>query len=414
MKICLTFMALMFFGALASATELSILKAHVSPNSHEVSVLMSVQAPPIQTGAVGDQWEVQVQVADANPVNVTVENVTIATTKRGVETVETDEVILKLPDGMSLAGWTSVLVTYKPGGPKTYRFLGTPSDRPKTIVGADSKDDADVYLSGTYSPRIHSPAQYSYDIAVGYGLPYLSQTHPDRGRIGFSITGAADQRPNLDPDSYYAGALWQAYPVRTAFGALQGVVFQLDIGGEFARKKLGDSKTKTSNFLAPSPHFEFPIRLYSGSGVFVTMKPIIGFEYGENFQNEQAPHGTGFLARWLVGTDTVLTCKPKKRFLYSISLSSSWRGRYLQEKEIDTTSVFNPTTQDFDFTFNVTRKPRNHIQSKLDWKWTEFFGLTASHELGAVPPIFNYVDHSVSIGFTFSAAFAKDAVQRRQ
>lgn len=411
MRICLTFIALMLLGALASGTELSMLKAHVSPNSHQVSVLMSVPAPPIQTGAFGDQWEVQVQIADGTPVTVTVENVTIATTPAGVQT---NEVILTLSDGVSLAGWTSVLVTYKPGGPTTYRFLGTPSDKQKTIVGADSKDDADVYLSGTYSPRIHSPAQYSYDIAVGYGLPYFSQAHPDWGRVGFSITGTADQRPNLDPDSYYAGALWQAYPVRKAFGVIQGVVFQLDIGGEFARKKLGDSKTKTSNFLAPSPHFDFPIRVYSGSGVFVTMRPMVGFEYGENFQNEQDPHGSGFLARWLLGTDIALTYKPKKRFLYSISLSSSWRGRYLQQKEIDTTSVFNPATQDFDFTFNVTKKPRNHVQSKLDWKWTEFFGLTASHEFGAVPPIFNYVDHSVSIGFTFSAAFAKDAVQRRK
>jgi hypothetical protein len=398
--------------ALAWATDLAIVKAYVSHNTHEVFVTFSVTAPPIDEGpAAAGQWEVQVQIGDGTAATITVQDVRIATSPAGVKT---DIVILTLPNDAPLDGWSSVLVTYKPGGPKTYRFLGTPRDKKKKVVGADSKDDADVYLSGTYSPRIHSPAQYSYDVAVGYGLPYYSSNHANWGRPGLSIIAAADQRPNVDPDSYYAGALWQAYPKPLPSGILQGIVFQLDLGGEFARKKLGSSKTKTSNFLGPSPRLDFPLLLYRRNGVFVTATPTIGLEWGTNFQNEVDPHGSGAFQRWLGGADVAFIYKPKKPFRYSFSLSSGWRGRYLQKQEIDTSSVFNPSTQDFDFSFSLTKKPRNHIQSKFDWKWSEFFGLTASHEVGAVPPIYNYVDHSVSVGFTFSAAVASERVLRRK
>jgi len=408
----------MMFVSIVGATDLAIVRASVAPRFHEVTVEMSVLKPPIHTGAdAGSEWIVEVDDENGKPIpGVTVNNVTIATTPAGIVT---DNVILKLPESLSLAGWSAVIVTYKGGGSKTYRFLGTPAEPPKTIVGADSKDDADVYVNGMYSPRIKSPAQYSYDVAIGYGLPYFSQTHPERGRIGFSVTGAADARPNLDPDSYYAGAFWQAYPIRTPHGPLQGVVFQLDSGGELTRKKLGDIQSKTSSFLAPAPRLEFPLRVYplpahGVSGVFLTLRAIAGFDYGKNFQNVQQPDGSGMMARGLMGLDFLLTHKPKKPFLYSLSISSSWRGRYLLRKEIDTTSAYNPTKQDFDYTFDLTTKPRNHISSKLDWKWTEYFGLTVSHELGAMPPLFNYIDNSVTIGLTFSGSFAKDGIQRRQ
>jgi len=398
----------------AGATEWAIVSASVRPRSCEVFLQVSVRNPPIDTGdGLDKQWAVEVDDGEGKVIPGTrVIRVTVSPTAPNI-------VILKLPDTLTLAGWSQVFLTYNPGGPKTYRFLGKPADKPKTIVGADSKDSADVYVSGSYSPRIGSPAQYSYDVAIGYGLPYFNKRDPALGRAGFSVTGAADQRPNLDPDSYYAGAFWQAYPMRTPHGALQGAVFQLDSGGELTRKKLGDAKTKTSNFLAPAPRLEFPLRLYpwpgqSVTGVFLTLRPIIGVDWGRNFQNPSQGDGSGLMARAMAGADFSLTDKPKKPFLHSLSVSSSWRGRYPWRKEIDTTSKYNPTSQDFDYSFGLTTKPRNHITSKLDWKWAEYFGLTASHELGAQPPLFNYVDHSVTIGLTFSGSFAKDGVQRRQ
>jgi hypothetical protein len=401
-------------AATGGATDLAIVRASVAPGAHQVEVQMSVRNPPIKTGSTaGADWTIEIDDASGKAVpGVTVTNVTIATGAN-------DHVILQLPATLALAGWSRLFVTYNSGNSKTYRFLGKPADKAKTIVGADSKDSADVYINGSYSPRIGSPAQYSYDVAIGYGLPYFSQAQPALGRIGLSIMGAADKRPNLDPDSYYAGAFWQAYPVRTPQGPLQGVVFQLDSGGELTRKKLGSAHTKTSDFLAPAPRFEFPMRLYpwpghSVTGVFLTVRPIAGLDWGHNFQNALQPDGSGLMARGMAGSDFSLTYKPKKPFFYSLSISSSWRGRYPLRKEIDTTSVYNPAKQDFDYTFNVTRKPRNHVSSKLDWKWTEFFGITVSHELGAVPPLFNYTDHKVTVGFTFSASFARDGVQRRQ
>jgi hypothetical protein len=397
------------FCASAGAAQLAIVRAAVVPRFQQVEVQLSVKTGVSTKPA---DWTIEIDDANGHAIpGVTVSSVTVSLTAP-------DHVILQLPNTLSLAGWSQVFVTYQPAGLLTFRFLGKPADKPKAIVGADSKSNADVYLNGVYSPRIGSPAQYSYDVAIGYGLPYWSKDRPALGRLGFSITAASDHRKNLDPDSYYAGLFWQAYPVVVPHGILQGIVYQMDFGGEFAKKKLG-SQTKTSNFLAPAPRFEFPMRLYplpghALTGVFATLRPIAGFDWGHNFQNAAQPDGSGLMARGLAGADFAITYKPKKPFLYSLSVSSSWRGRYLFEKEVDTTSVYSPAKQDFVYAFGLSSKPRNHISSKLDWKWTDFFGLTITHELGAVPPLFNYVDHSVTIGFTFSASFAKESVQRRQ
>jgi hypothetical protein len=415
--------ALVIFATLigfAGAADIAIMGVSVDPRDRQVTVRMSIVDPPIHTGqSAGAEWSVEIDDSNGKPIPGTaVTTVDIGRTPAPIR-APTNEIILTLSPSLTLNGWTAAIVTYKDGSSKTYHFVGQPADKPKTIVGADSKDNADIYVNGSYSPGIHSPAQYSYDVAIGYGLPYFSQYHPARGRLGFSVTGAADKRPNLDPDSYYAGAFWQAYPVRMPHGPLQGILFQLDSGGELTRKKLGDANTKTSNFLAPAPRFEFPVRLYpwpghSVTGVFLTVRPILGLDWGHNFQNPLQPEGSGLMARRMAGGDFLLTYKPKKLFLYSLSISSSWRGRYPWRKEIDTTSVYNPTKLDFDYTFKLTTKPRNDVSSKLDWKWTEFFGLTLAHELGAVPPLFNYVDHSVTLGLTFSGSFAKDGVQRHQ
>jgi len=407
---------------MANGTDLAIVAASVSPRFHQVSVEMSIRNPPIAEGRNNDVtslWSVEVDDVNGNSIpGIAIASVAIGTTPTGTRT---NEVVLdlSLTNPGSLIGWTAVIVTYHAGGSKTFRFLGRPKDKPKRIVGADSKNNADVYVSGTYSPSIDSPAQYSYDVAIGYGLPYFSAQRPQFGRLGFSVTGSTDQRPGLDPDSYYIGLFWQAYPVRAPHRGLQGVVFQMDTGGEFEHKNLGSSQTKTLNYLAPSPKFFFPARIYPFAGqflkgVFDTAKPVVGFEYGHNLKNANQPNGSGAIARPMAGLDVDITYKPKRPFLYSLTVSSSWRGRYLLRSEIDTSSRFNSATQDFDFTFRSTTKPRNHITSKLEWKWTEFFGLTVSHELGASPPVFNDVDHSLSIGFTFSASFAQDAVQRRQ
>jgi len=402
----------------ASATELGIIGASVSPGSSQVSVAMSVPNPPIASGTTAAaQWAIEIDDSTGAQIpGVAVTDVAIATTPSGART---NIVILTITASAPLQGWSSVVVTYKEGGSHSYHFVGQPKEKPKTIVGADSKNDADVYVSGSYSPSINSPAQYSYDVAVGYGLPYFTQKNPSLGRLGFSATASADQRPNVDPDSYYLGLFWQAYPVRIAHGLLQGMLLQVDMGGEFALKKLGDATTRTTNYLAPAPRLLFPLRLFPfpnhGVGpVFVTVKPLIGLDVGKNFENAQQPNGSGTILRPVAGADFNATYKAKKPFLYSLTLSSSWRGRYPMRSEIDTTSKYDSTKQDYDFSFNLTKKPRNHITSKVEWKWSEFFAITLSHELGAEPPIFNYVDQSVSVGFTFSASFAKDGVQRRQ
>lgn len=401
-----------------SATDLAILRASLDPGNKEVSVEMSIKNPPIPTGgaSAAAHWQIEIDDAKGTPISdVLISNVALMT----VGGTPTDNVILKLTTTASLQNWSAVVVTYKDGGSHAYHFVGRPGVKRKTIVGADSKDDADVYAKGSYSPSINSPAQYSYDVAVGYGLPYFTPRNPSLGRLGISTTASADKRKNIDPDSYYAGLFWQVYPVRMPHGVLQGVLVQVDTGGEFALKKLGNETTRTTNYLAPAPRLIFPMRLYpfpnhGGGPVFATLKPLIGFDGGKNFENAVQPNGSGAIARLVAGADFDVTYKPKKPFLYSLTLSSSWRGRYPRHLEIDTTSKYNATKQDYDFSFNPTKKPRNHVTSKLEWKLSEFFGITVSHEIGAEPPVFNYVDQSVSIGFTFSALFAKDGVQRRQ
>jgi hypothetical protein len=406
---------LIILAALSAAAHADnpISRCMVDPGAKEVSLEMSAPNLLIDTGPVAaKQWTVEIKGAKDDLVpNVAVYDVTIPPKAARY-------IILKLSSAMPLKDWSEVYVAYQPNPANTFRCIGQPPDKGKPIAGADSKDSADLYLQGSYSPRIGSPAQYSYDVAIGYGQP-ISKNHARVGLWGVSITGTADQRPNLDPDSYYAGALWKAFPALDHRGPLQGIVSQVDMGGEFARKKFADTQTKTSNFLAPAPRLEFPMRLYPKRGeslhrTTLMLRPIVGFDWGHNFQNALQPDGSGLMARALAGGDFVLTYSTKRAFRYSFTVSSSWRGRYPLRKGIDTTSVYNPSKQDFDFTFQVTRKPRNDVSSKFTWKWTEYFGLTVSHELGALPPLYNYVDHSVTVGLTFSARLVNRGIQRRQ
>jgi hypothetical protein len=263
---------------------------------------------------------------------------------------------------------------------------------------ASNKQNADLYLSGTYSPAIHSAPQYSIDGSIAL-MWDLDRKHVNYGQLGVIGSVKTDKRKNVDPDSYRLFLAYQSTPVDKFHGPLQGVLFTwLAAGAEF------DRKGKNVNLIT-APYLDFPIRLFpkiirATTEPMAVLTPTIGFEAGHNFHNAVTPDSGRGVFRGVVGADFLFRFNPKLPGFKGIEFTSSYMLRLPAVREIFTLTK-TVSGKDVDDPF-LSRNPRHFVKSELDFKVTDAFSLAFKHEYGAIPPLFRKEDQKVSLGFTYS------------
>jgi hypothetical protein len=247
------------------------------------------------------------------------------------------------------------------------------------IIGTAAKSESDLYLTGLFSPGVRSDAQYSYDVSLAFPFLDLSRQRAKLGVLGITGSAKADKRIDMDPDAFSGGGYWQFFPVIT--------------------------------FVVPFTT-QIPVRLWYSKNSRGVLTPLIGFETGSNRVNGLEPDGSGLIMRTLTGADLAFIYKPKKPALYSMSVSTQWRTRWLGREEIHT--FFGTTPEGKIVPRPVMDKDRrDRVESKFQWMFGEFIGVTAGHEYGVVPPVYAFVDHKVIVGITLGLSFGTSSRLQR-
>jgi len=292
---------------------------------------------------------------------------------------------------------------------------------PNSIVAASSKQNAAFYFSGLYSPSIGSPPQYSIDAFVNPQFQ-LSSTNPCNPELGLNAQIKTNQRPTVDPDSYIVAPTFSMFihgcgaPSATLFFG-QAVLLSWNIfGPEF------EAKGKDLNLVSAPMLTDFfriwplwskgtstkePFTLY--------LSPTIGLELGTNIKNGSQPSGSGTIFRGVAGVDLSARFLPPKSFIFTkVLLSASYRARMPAFSEISTNTITLPGNSKPQDVFSLSSATRNHIQSELDFMFTDAWGITLKHEYGRIPPAFRLVNNTASIGLVLMFSQAGNNKQKSQ
>jgi len=126
-----------------------------------------------------------------------------------------------------------------------------------------------------------------------------------------------------------------------------------------------------------------------------------GFEFGSNLKNDYAVAnktigGQGWFLRG-VPSATAYLIIPKVLRLNKISVTSSYVARIPTTDEvfIETRQTKNPIPE-------LSDKTRNYVQNAVNFMITDYFGIQIKHQYGSLPPAFNLVQNSGSIGLVFA------------
>jgi hypothetical protein len=303
------------------------------------------------------------------------------------------------PDDVKGASQILLLVGSDPAVPETKYQKAPPKSNDKPSKSSD------IYLSGTYSPGIHSAPQYTIDSAVGLLFPIKPSSTTNYGSWGFLGTVKSDKRRTADPDSYRFYGVYQKVLNKKPHWPLEGVLFTWLAGGLES-----DSKANNLNFIS-SPLLDFPIRLRgritSKKQLVPVLTPEIGVELGNNFTNAVTSTGTGFIARGVLGASLSTDYKPALPLFQNIHVGSSYKVRLPAQPEVYTLTVTNASGKQVDAPFFSTQA-RHYIKNEIDFGLWKPLSFTVTHEYGTLPPAFRLVDNKVTVGFTVAIQPASD------
>jgi len=305
--------------------------------------------------------------------------------------------LLTLPPGTLTKHVTSLTVDFN--GAQSPPWTIKQAACTSVFCTAASKSTADNYLSGLYSPAIHSAAQYTIDFKGSY----VKQIALSPVYIGGVATVSTDQRPSADPDSFLVSGVLQVDLKDAPFkqtspiwSRAQTVLLNWDFAGlEFDRQ----TTTKT---LISSPIIEVPFRVFGNAKSVCSMGmfPYVGIETGTNLSNALNSSGSGFVFRGELGSSVSFKVKTKWSFLSAIGITSSYTARIPATSEIFTNTHYISATGKTVSLYSLSTQTRHHLKDELDFTVAKPISITIKHEYGELPPGFRTIHNKVSIGLT--------------
>jgi hypothetical protein len=205
------------------------------------------------------------------------------------------------------------------------------------------------------------------------------------------------KRPPIDPDQPVAA---------TPRHVLQGIDFDIrPLGGEFARKyPASNLMTKGYANLVLAPW-------KVGKDLWAALYPSAGYEIGSNlnqpsilFKQPVDLSGWNGIARAVFITKGELyglQAKPKDGSIYRFTLDAAYQPRIPFLREHFVTSEFVAGKR---VSVTQLRKNNRHKDEEgLNWNFNKFLALRVQYRYGALPPLFEFVDHQATVGLTFKA-----------
>jgi hypothetical protein len=369
-----------------------ITSVFVTKGDQTVTVAFTTSVKGVPGIATVDQWNIVVFFANKAPT-VKPPKV-VAPSEVKPSPFQANAVFVTLPEAALADDVQSIVVSF--GGSQSPPASAPPKASNSHFMNPKSQNDADNSLTGSYSPAIHSQAQYTIsgqgNLAFG---PFAKRLY-----FGATASVATDKRPSADPDSFFVSPLIQCLLKSKRFwnNRAGGLLANWDVAGlEFDRS----TTTKT---LVSSARVEVPFLVYPAPGkslgVFsASLYPYIGATAGTNFSNALEPGGSGGVFRGDIGGSIgVVFDQPSVSWMQKISLAGTDTLRIPATSEIYTyTHYISQTGKTVNIPVLSTHL-RNHVTGELDFTVAKPFSLSVKYENGVLPPAFKAVNNKVTIG----------------
>jgi hypothetical protein len=269
---------------------------------------------------------------------------------------------------------------------------------------AKDKDDASFYAFGSLLVGPGTKPLYVIDLKIDYGNEI--KTSGWLWSVGLTANTNTDaeapvDESRVDPDAISTSL---AFTKRQTFtsgpvGALKYTITPLD--GEFARKN-GTAAAVTAgqvqvNFATVANSFTF----YPSAGYEIghsIVKPATVKDQPVDLADWNA------IARGLVGASarwTLFKASPTEDDWYIVTVWGSYTARipFAGEPMGKTGTVGSARA----VVTTVNKDVRQYAQAELDWTPLKFTSIALKYQYGALPPLFQLVDHQFTLGVTFKA-----------
>jgi len=272
---------------------------------------------------------------------------------------------------------------------------------------ANTRDEADVYASGTLVGASNAQTIYAFDVKFAYRQ---YKTHLPGS--SFKSKWYLQARPLLE---YVTNQGTSTSPDYVNLGGEVGLFRQFRRGGPFRPDSVEivfnpraefDRSVSTRNFVvATFARLPFPNYPDRPSPVNLHTSLELGMESGHNYSNVLQPQGSGTIARaygslsllfWHCGIDPDTharkQCEAGKR---NLELKYEFRAPLQQE-------IFTQTLQDPAVQF-LSSKPRHYFEAGVRIPVFSYFALHPQYKWGSLPPAFSFLDHQYTLNLEVSA-----------
>jgi len=401
-KIALAFALVVSLHSPAFAAGPKIADSSIAAGDRS-NVVVTFEVPQPESRQVTEpgQWLVLLSTADRleqrTVTAATVDSCVKGTAVQGNACPGDTVAVLKLTIAAAPAGLKAIEVVYSgPLGPATQTTKLT--ENAGSIITGGKKDDADIFLSGTYIRASGEDPKYSLDTYAGYvyALPAY--------QLGVYGLAKTDKAADLDPQSFLFYAFARRSIGSGAFhGPFQGAIGNARAGMEF------DADGKQQNFVL-SPTVVVPFRVSRGRlglvqpgfttphGTLVTgvelVKPVSSELDDESWR-----------ARLLLGSTFTAGWKPEKPWIFGAVVKALYEVRFLTGDEPFTDPRHTPRKADGkkdDAILEFGDAPRPHAEVSFSYLFAEWAGIEAKYEYGSLPPAFVITDHKGTVGVTLA------------
>jgi hypothetical protein len=304
------------------------------------------------------------------------------------------------------ASWTA---TFNSIPPQTAAW--SPAKKKAEFAAAKSKDDADLYLFGSFLAGDSTKPLFVIDAKGNWMWPQEKWSFGINSAIS---TNAGAQTPvdrtRVDPDSI-TGAFSIQRRIDWDAPGIQGFDLNFQpIQGEFSRKTsssdlVGSALAK----LVTKPHKVF------GKRRWIAAYPSAGYEGGHNLNQpsvllKQPVNLSGWnaISRAVVGINGEfywLSKKPTADDTWRFTIDASYQDRFLFTGEPFITVADIKTMPVYSIALNRNRRPE--AEAHITWNFSPYVGLQVQYKYGSLPPLFEFVDHQATVGLTLKAKHAQ-------
>lgn len=266
------------------------------------------------------------------------------------------------------------------------------------ISAASTKDDADIYLFGSFLAAYSTKPLYTIDAKVSW-LPEIKTSGYFLGLVG-TLSSNSDSNPpvdrsRIDPDSITASLALRR--------RIRQVSFDINpLEGQFSRKY-------PASDLITAGTLKWVLRPIYDHGQAVVLYPFIGYELGKNlnkpsilFQQPVDFSRYDNITRLLTGAHGALLLLKKSVTAdspYRLAIQGDYTARILFSPEPFVNSGYAGT--DHISLVSVRGNTRHYVEAGISYNVSDLFGIEAKYKYGSLPPLFEFLEHQVVIGITF-------------